>query len=479
VVTKSEQNLADLEFILNELAAVSALSIDELKLRLEKHPEDTLHHIRLSDGSLRISTAAISKRFQNIALRKSESDAENDSYDLNSFITNLKSQFALIFLEHQHPLSRKTSDRMIDKALTKLKSERETITHFIPCEFLYKQEPKKFELGPVTFHTVEGFLEQYGEKIQDEIAKKKEQIEERWQNREEGEGKFVFQKKWTLKDALRTEDKLNKKFEHFFHELGWVAEVTVPKCLPEVSFSKAKEVVKAALDFMKLLLGERSGRRFRIAYDEGQSPETATLSLNQETQLQFGWSFGGFGAVSWDNWFEEVQDKFYMEMKLAGVTIRQLIDTMPRAPLSEKWLGALLWYGQGVSESSDSAKIVKYVAALEQLTITKKKTEDEISKTVISRTEFLCDEILEQDQTGETLTVIKNMYKYRSELLHGQISPSNKKIRLTASSAGRVTQQALFRALHFFVWLSTDGRDSLDELEKEYVSRTLKKGSNV
>lgn len=169
-----------------------------------------------------------------------------------------------------------------------------------------------------------------------------------------------------------------------------------------------------------------------------------------------------------ENWFEDLIKQFPVELQLAGIAINHALTPERITPLLDKWLGALFWYGQGVSESSYAARIVKYVAALEQLTMTKKSNNLDVTQTVTSRTRFLCGALLEEDKKGNTRSLIDNMYKHRCDLIHGRISPSDPIIHATAQLSERITQQALFTALRMFSYISSERSDSLEELEKEY-----------
>lgn len=55
----------------------------------------------------------------------------------------------------------------------------------------------------------------------------------------------------------------------------------------------------------------------------------------------------------------------------------------------DRWLDALNWYGKVVSEHGRAAKLVKFVAALERLTVTKETGTADVTEVVTKRTVVL------------------------------------------------------------------------------------------
>lgn len=469
-MTRSERNLADLQFIIDEINKQSSWSFDDYKQHRDKHPEDIFDNIPLKNGSHIPTNAAVGERFRTLASRNSASDQERLSYDRDSYIKELKSQFAHFFLKLGLPLDRQIGDKLVGKALSNLKKKRLETTHFIPCEITYPRHSQKFSIGDVNFYSMTTFSSQYMETIQKMFDQRKQEVKAAWKKNKKA-GKKPLVPGATLEGALEAQQQIEADFENFYQNLGWVAEIRVPPCLPDISFSRAKETVNAALDVLKMFLGADIGKNFRIAYDKGHSPRTASLIRDDLGEFHTGWTLSGHGALAPENWIEDLNELYPVELQITGITVNHLLSPKPTTPLFEKWLGALLWYGQGVSDSNYAAKIVKYVAALEQLTIAKKSSDLDITRTVTARTKFLCTEIIESDDADKSKDTIGKMYRYRSDLMHGQISPSNPKIHEIAKRSGKILQQALFSALHLFVYLATENRDSLKELEKEYQAR--------
>jgi hypothetical protein len=73
---------------------------------------------------------------------------------------------------------------------------------------------------------------------------------------------------------------------------------------------------------------------------------------------------------------------------LCPVPLDHIIDPQYTTHLKERFLDAMAWYGQAISEKQISVQIVKCVAALERLTVTK-KLEKGLTDTVVRRTALL------------------------------------------------------------------------------------------
>ena len=467
-MTKSEQTLEDFQFIIDELNRQSKWSFADFKQHWEKHPEDKYDVLPLKNGSHICANAAVGQRFRDLAERNSESDQERNSYDRASFVDALKRQFVHHFVELGRQLDQAAADKLVGKALSNLKKQRKEITHFVPCEITSLRWAQEFQIGNVKFYPMTAFRDMYMETIRSTFDQRNLEIEVAWKRNEETGKKPLFPTA-TLEGTLTARQQLQNEFEDFYNRLGWIAEITVPPCLPDISFARATETVNAALDVLKLFLGPDAGKSFRIAYDKGFSPRSSLLTRDEVGEFHTTWTIGGYGALTSENWYEDLRRLFPMELQVTGITVNHLLNPKRATPLFEKWLGALLWYGQGVSENNYGAKIVKYVAALEQLTVAKKSSDLDITKTVTLRTKFLCrrdnENIDDMENTNES---IDKLYGYRSDLMHGQLSPSSPKIHDIAKRSGKIVQHALFAALHMFVYLATDKRDSLKELEKEY-----------
>ncbi len=150
-------------------------------------------------------------------------------------------------------------------------------------------------------------------------------------------------------------------------------------------------------------------------------------------------------------------------------------------PLTRRFLDSLQWFGDAVSERSVSAKILKYVTALEQLTGTGKEkienTKDCGCEKYRSVTEIVAKRsaLLYCGQTradfGETISRFKKIYGVRSDLTHGAISPSDEKCSEVAVELAEKARVVLMNGLCCFDFLGLDSLEMTNQRLKAYFNK--------
>ena len=127
----------------------------------------------------------------------------------------------------------------------------------------------------------------------------------------------------------------------------------------------------------------------------------------------------------------------------------------------------MAWYGQAISEKQISVQIVKYVAALERLTVTKKLDEG-LTNTVVRRTAILTHGG-NPGSYEKTVKDVAKVYDFRSRLMHGSKSPFDKDLESIPPIAEEVTRLALFSALRLFTELDNTVENAKEkQLEAKY-----------
>jgi hypothetical protein len=128
-------------------------------------------------------------------------------------------------------------------------------------------------------------------------------------------------------------------------------------------------------------------------------------------------------------------------------------------PIAERIVDALAWFGQAVSDPAPGTRILRYVAALERLTLfgdrdkavdpTGRATDKEaekITKTVTERAAKLCALIGGSD-LDEWRTRASEVYNARSRLAHGSWSPFDERLWPMAHEAELVAAEAIIQWL--------------------------------
>ncbi len=185
---------------------------------------------------------------------------------------------------------------------------------------------------------------------------------------------------------------------------------------------RAEIVVDAALDVLKLFFRELHGKDLRMGHSYTVPEKVATLTVDSDNyfNISFGWRATKNNYVG-DAWFEKLTSpEIHPYLLMSSSAPKARISPEYKTHLTERFLDALSWYGQAISDNLHSTKIVKYVAAWERLVITKK--ERDLTSTACRRIAMLaydgCREPYEQ-----TLKKAKDVYEWRSNLMHGTSSP--------------------------------------------------------
>ncbi len=134
---------------------------------------------------------------------------------------------------------------------------------------------------------------------------------------------------------------------------------------------------------------------------------------------------------------------------MAGVVLEARLDPDLSRSLSERILDAAQWFGEATRDTSPSTKVVKYVTAIERLTLTMKLDEG-LTKSVCERVAALTTGLIDGRTFEENKSAFSKVYGIRSDLVHGAMSPNDPKVAKQVIAAGDYAEFAILRALH--VW---------------------------
>jgi hypothetical protein len=150
----------------------------------------------------------------------------------------------------------------------------------------------------------------------------------------------------------------------------------------------------------------------------------------------------------------------------AGTTLEVTTDPDLMGPLCYRFLDALSWFGQAVRETSDAARFVKFITAIERIVIT---NEDDRTETVKKRAAALCWEPDSERKLYQLSERIGELYALRSKLVHGDISPFDERIGVELYGCEAVARRVLLRGLSFFQTIGlTVGNISQKGLRRHY-----------
>jgi Apea-like HEPN len=181
---------------------------------------------------------------------------------------------------------------------------------------------------------------------------------------------------------------------------------------------------------------------------------SAQLFRGKNGKLNISTSRMSRGKPIGDEWLEILESDYgdYLMALSQAIELLTFFKTLP--PLWERFLDALTWYGDAVAESSEAAKIIKFVSAIERMTGTGKETSPErrVTDIIVSRASILYRNISGQ-KLIDSIRRVEDIYDQRSNLVHGSLSPQDEVCTKDAIEAEYLTRFILLAGFDFFDYL--------------------------
>lgn len=391
-MTKTTEDIADIEFIIAEIQRLKSLSTNELRDLFRENKFDWLRTFPGTDGGSLLCGKEADTRVSKLALRHLGSQTKlKGRVSHERFVGLVKTEITRTFLKQNKVINERYVAKMLSNATKAVSRDITNLTVFVPCVLVSSKVPESFEIGPVRFTRMERFLRE---------------------NR----------------DAINAKEIGGPALLEYFATYQWLAEVSIPNYDAETSKLRASVVVEGALNVLRLLIGRSSSFSLRQGHYPSAPLKTAWLSRMTNDQLRITASWRSDDLPAEDNWFHNVKTKAGHFLAPAENAIRSLVEPAVADPLTQRFLDALTWYGQAIQELEPAPTIVKCVAALERLTMTAKKQEKDLSKTLVTRTALLaCDG--DPNAYENIVARAKAIYDLRSKLMHGAMSPYDEKVR--------------------------------------------------
>ncbi|MGQ0556652.1 MAG: hypothetical protein ACT4PN_11995 [Nitrospiraceae bacterium] len=414
-MTIAQQNIRDITFIVSEIHRLSAMSAHDLRTFMRRD-QNWGYHIPHPEGSGLLPCGSeayfkigeISKRY---LVTQGDLDQRIDQDRFRNAVTK---ELLSRFLKEERQVNERQVAKMLAAAIKTVKKRIYDLTHFVPCVVFLDKVPDQFEIGSVRFIWMKDFLKDNSEMI-----------------------------------TSRDPELVRRDVIPYYSRFPWVAQVTVPQCDEPTSFLRASATIEGALDALRLLIGKSYTARFRQAHTSVTLSESASLRRDSTGQIGFSINREWQDRHAPDKWYEKLRQQGDHYLALIGNTLISLQDPPKASHLTQRFLDSLNWYGQAVKEDNSGAAIVKYVAALERMTITKRQKNNELSKTLCHRIALLSSE--GQKQRYEIQHALaKEIYDFRSALMHGSLSPSQNKLTGPRAKAEKLTRFTLLAGLDFF-----------------------------
>lgn len=477
-MNKSEQNLHDVEFIGERVLWFLRLSPQELMAHIRDNRFDAFHTIPDPKRNMLFIGREGSERFEAIARRHLANQPEQRrKTDVIEFVKKLEAEFSRRFVHGGETINRQNVDRMIATAF-KLTSMVFTASHhYIPCAFFLTNTFKRFQVGPVEFVSAKEFFAVHRAEIEHLRQVIKDNHQE--QCRADVAKGYPAANVATPEDSAKLANHLVDGLLEFFGQHEWFAEVSIPPCAPAVSHERALFLMRAALNIVKLMLGRGHTYRLRTAEDRGNVGKSAKLHRDNDGKLDISLSSAPMNQVLGDECLQALTGPMAVDFAYATRALSLAAGFTDAPPLCLRFLDALAWYGDAVNEPSPAARIVKLITAVEAMCGTEPE-HDANGKEVRGVTEIVTTRaaIWHQFWTGKDLRasrkLLARLYKYRSDLVHGSVSPFDDDIMAVSHEAEAATRIVLLVGLDYFTsigiehstWTPRALRQKLQELER-------------
>jgi hypothetical protein len=396
----SRKDFEDYEFVVAELAKMAQMNFAQIKEHHSLHPEDSLHTLKHpKDKHLMLFTREGAKRLWQVARRGLKSlGPESTKYELKTVVDAIEKLFLARLVDDPSSINDEQAHELFRQALADVSKDFVSSTHHVPCSLAAHRSPAEFRIGPVDFQLSEAFWKKNGQSI----------IE-------------------SLKRELQ-----HDTIKQFFTQQWWVASVEVEPCDPIVAERRATEAVQSSLDLFKLFVGSSRAARVGHAYVAGLPRHFSRLYSDSEGfHVTQSWSSGN--AIVKDDWLTDVAN--FLPWVFGAETISNRLRTWGRLPDPEqRFLDALAWHSEGISESNLAARILKFWTAIERTVSLK------IRDRVSARAAILSDEVTNFPEQFEKC---QRLYSLRSEIIHGTYNGDEGKLASSSHETEKVSQAVI------------------------------------
>jgi hypothetical protein len=339
ISTISAKDYRDYEFIVNEIIAFTALSPQDQLNQLRADPWGGLSGLKGAAGGDLFLSKEGRKRVSQIATRGLKNlGPAGHFHRLANVITALKREWSTLILSG-FEMTPENAHEVFDSAIRKLEMEYSELTYYVPCSVVAERTYAKFTIGPATFVLRDHFLKENEAAIRQAVAG--------FGNPEISETMFA-------------------RTHSFYSEFQWVASITVPACDKEISRQRAHTGIQKALDVFKLIVGSDRAAHVKLAYDlTGPSSHAELVS---STSGVFALRMGGKGrdAITNDQWYQQVVAGPALPL-LQSVLSNYWVAWRGLDEIQTRFIDALSWHSDAISEPDPGAKIVKFWTSIERL----------------------------------------------------------------------------------------------------------------
>lgn len=407
-------------FVMEEAIRLARLGADIIH---EMEGMDFLCALQSADRGLRPIGRPAYDRLRDITNLALEASAHYRRVDPDSAFGKVKSGFARVYFDPSFRGSTDAEDLANLQSWIAEASERcVTLSHVIPCHIGIPRGVK-VAIGPVTFESRADAVESMEPKLK------------AWVEAEPSKGK-----------SRRRDVRETVAYLAAFQD---VAHVVVSDCDSKTSEAVANEVVKAALDYIRIVAGAQYTRKIRSGGPALKGDRRSTLAWEADGEPWFTWSARWEGALVDDDfwlWIHAPEQRPLTDA--VGVALQHIVDRKDIPMAAARYLEAAAWYSDAAREERPPAAIVKYLTAMERLLWTGERFG--ITKRLAERAAALC--LAEDWNYDELREQIEEAYDLRSGILHGRLSADDPIILRNYRLCETVSRDLLIAWLSRYGW---------------------------
>ncbi len=246
----------------------------------------------------------------------------------------------------------------------------------------------------------------------------------------------------------------------------WLAEVTIRGCDRRMSRERALRAIDGALDMLRLFAEPEAARGLGRAGSPGP-PAVAPAGLWSDSTGRLHVARATVLSPLSAGWLRRAHDPAGRDwLERAGRSLAPLVDPSLAWPLADRFREAASWYGEGVAESYQAARILACVAAVERAVAPGDHAD--VWRAVTRRGAILACRAA-GGAMCEWIDRAAAVYEIRSQIVHGGMSPFDPEAGTMQPVAATFARAALHGALAFYEELGlTRARCSVQRLEQDF-----------
>jgi hypothetical protein len=406
-----EKDDADYEVILAEFESFIRKPKEEQLQELMQHPWEALSSPKTPNGSTLFASPPAHDRFVQIAKRGLKHlGVAAKRHRLEVILPRLQEEFVSRLIA-KADINPQNAHSVFEAAVAKAEASYEALTFYVPCSVVAHRACDRFSIGPVTFVIRESFLREHETAIRESATT----------------------------ENLTFTNILLERTNTFYTEFQWIACLSVPACDRQIAKKRALAGVQKALDVFKLVVGGERAAHVKQGYDS-RVPE-AHAELVSKASGEFSILLGGKmqDAVVNDDWYAQVISAPFWPL-IQSVLFSWWNNWDHAEEIEVRFLDALAWHSDAISEHEAGAKIVKFWTAIERIL-------SAVHGSIAPRAAVLCAEpgaFLAKEQQ------FSGLYQKRSDVVHGG---SNRSDEAWYAEAARASEEAargvLFQYLYY------------------------------